>query len=242
MDKVLMFAAVFTMVGLRGFQQKVVAATQYPMMGIVGGLIYLAEGSAVIMVAKGGYWNVAIGAIGASTGVMMAVYVYNRYFSNLFMKKDKPMSLLNPETTTLAPLVAERIVVIAPSMRHVKALQNLLFDKLDQRPAVKLADLTPDTDKAVLVFAEQKDPFKPAPKPVDGFNTKRLRTMQQEGTLELGGLTFRDSFFTTDTIVLDDDRCVPLRDMTGWKYGDQAHGITSEDLLSHYAEEFEKLD
>lgn len=242
MDKVLMFAAVFTMVGLRGFQQKVVAATQYPMMGIVGGLIYLAEGSAVIMVAKGGYWNVAIGAIGASTGVMMAVYVYNRYFSNLFMKKDKPMSLLTPETSTLAPLVAERIVVIAPSMRHVKALQNLLFDKLDQRPAVKLTDLTLEMDKGLLVFAEQKDPFKPAPKPVDGFNTKRLRSIQQEGTLELGGLTFRDSFFTADTIVLDDDRCAPLRDQTGWKYGDKDHGITSEELLSHYAEEFEKLD
>lgn len=247
MDKVLMFAAVFTMVGLRGFQQKVVAATQYPMMGIVGGMIYLAEGSAVIMVSKGGYWNVAIGAIGASTGVMMAVYFYNRYFSNLFKKKDEPMSLLtdadrDPQANVLAPLVAERIVVIAPSMRHVKALQNLLFDKLDQRPAVKLADLTLETDKGLLVFAEQKDPFKPVPKPVDGFNTKRLRFLTQEGTLELGGLTFRDSFFTADTIVLDDDRCAPLRDQTGWKWGDKDHGITSEDLLSHYPEEFEKLD
>lgn len=157
------------------------------------------------------------------------------------------MSLLtnadrDPEAQVLAPLVADRIVVIAPSMRHVKALQNLLFDKLDQRPAVKLTDLTLETDKGLLVFAEQKDPFKPVLKPADGFNTKRLRFLAQEGTLELGGLTFRDSFFTSDTIVLDDDRCAPLRDQTGWKWGDKDHGILSDDLLSHYAEEFEKLD
>jgi hypothetical protein len=127
-------------------------------------------------------------------------------------------------------------------MRHVKALQNLLFDKLDQRPAVKLSELTTDVDGTVLVFAEQQGPFKPIPKPADGFNTGRMRAMQNEGTLELGGLTFRDSFFTNDTFVVDDDRCVSLRDMTGFRWGCEDNRILSEELLGHFPEEFEKLD
>lgn len=243
MDKVLMFAAVFTMVGLRGFQQKVVAATQYPMMGIVGGLIYLAEGSAVIMVAKGGYWNVAIGAIGASTGVMMAVYIYNRYFTNLFRKANEMTLIPNAvPSDKLAPLVTGRIVVVAPSARHVKALQNLLGDKIDQRPAVKLEDLTRDTDIDLVVFAPQPDPFVPVPKKPDGFNTIAKRLKSNEGTAKLGGLGWDDSFFSSDTIIVDDDRAVSLRDQSGCRWGDFDQRIPSSQILEGYAAEFEKLD
>jgi energy-converting hydrogenase Eha subunit A len=87
MHYVAAFLVVFGVIGLRAFQQKVVAANQYPIMGIIGTLIYVGEGTAVIMIAKGGMWIVVCGALGAGVGVMTAVYTYNRYFTKLFMKK-----------------------------------------------------------------------------------------------------------------------------------------------------------
>lgn len=87
MQYVIVFCVVFTMVGLRAFMQKVVNANQYPLMGILGGSIYLAEGTAVILISRGGWWNVAAGACGAGCGVVIAVYTYNKYCTNLFKKK-----------------------------------------------------------------------------------------------------------------------------------------------------------
>ena len=86
MSYVLSFIVVFTMVGLRAFQQKVVNANQYPLMGAIGGLIYLAEGTAVILIARGGINNVIAGACGAGIGVVLAVWTYNKYFTQLFKK------------------------------------------------------------------------------------------------------------------------------------------------------------
>lgn len=141
-----------------------------------------------------------------------------------------------------APLVSGRIVVVAPSLRHVRALQNLLIGKIDQRPAVKLDDLVPETDTDILVFAQQPEPFKPTPKPVDGFNPARKRLFAQEGTLDLGGLSWREGFYTSDLFVVDDTRCVSTRDQTSMRYGDVAQEITSETVLAGFAAEFEKLD
>lgn len=78
------FLVVFCVIGLRAFQQKVVAANQYPLMGVIGTSIYIGEGTAIIMIAKGGIWVVVCGAVGAGAGVMVAVYTYNRYFTKMF--------------------------------------------------------------------------------------------------------------------------------------------------------------
>lgn len=87
MEYVGIFAVVFFVIGMRAFQQKVVSANQYPLMGVVGGCIYLGEGTAVLMVVNGGWTYVVAGAFGAGTGVMCAVYIYNRYFTMMFKKK-----------------------------------------------------------------------------------------------------------------------------------------------------------
>lgn len=81
MEYVTIFFTVFFVIGARAFQQKVVAANHYPGMGVVGSTIYLGEGSAVLMIAKGGTMlHVVPGAIGAGLGVMSFVYVFNRFF------------------------------------------------------------------------------------------------------------------------------------------------------------------
>ena len=87
MQYAIVFCVVFTMVGLRAFMQKVVNANQYPLMGFLGGMIYMAEGTAVILITRGGWWNVVAGAFGAGCGVIIAVYTYNKYCTNLFKKK-----------------------------------------------------------------------------------------------------------------------------------------------------------
>lgn len=82
MEYVNIFFTVFFVIGARAFQQKVVAANHYPGMGVVGSCIYLGEGTAVLMIAKGGtILHVIPGAIGAGLGVMSFVYVFNRYFT-----------------------------------------------------------------------------------------------------------------------------------------------------------------
>jgi len=80
MPYLIVFAVVFTVIGLRAFQQKVVQANHYPLMGLVGMLIYAGEGSAILLISKGGLYHVVAGAIGAGMGVVVAVYTYNRIF------------------------------------------------------------------------------------------------------------------------------------------------------------------
>lgn len=86
MEYVGIYMVVFFVIGMRAFQQKVVSANQYPLMGLVGACIYVGEGTAVLMVLHGGMPYVFAGAAGAGTGVMAAVYIYNRYFINMFKK------------------------------------------------------------------------------------------------------------------------------------------------------------
>ena len=82
MEYVTIFFTVFFVIGARAFQQKVVAVNHYLGMGIVGCCIYLGEGSAVLMIAKGGTMlHVIPGAIGAGLGVMSFVYIFNRFFT-----------------------------------------------------------------------------------------------------------------------------------------------------------------
>lgn len=80
MEYLVVFAVVFIAIGLRGFQQKVVTANRYKLMSIVGGSIYLMEGSAILMIVKGGYIHLIVGALGAGTGMVFFVYLYNRFF------------------------------------------------------------------------------------------------------------------------------------------------------------------
>lgn len=82
MEYVNIFITVFMVIGARAFQQKVVAANNYPGMGVVGCCIYMGEGTAVLMITKGGtLYHVIPGAIGAGLGVMAFVYLYNRFFN-----------------------------------------------------------------------------------------------------------------------------------------------------------------
>lgn len=89
MDYLIIYAVVFFVIGTRAFQQKVIAVNHYPAMAVVGGCIYLGEGTAILMVAHGGWTYVIAGALGAGTGVVTAVYMFNRYFMNIFKKKTK---------------------------------------------------------------------------------------------------------------------------------------------------------
>lgn len=82
MQYLILYCTVFLVIGLRAFQQKVVAANRYPVMGFIGTLIYIGEGSAVLMIAKGGtLLYVSAGALGAGTGCVTFVYLYNRFFN-----------------------------------------------------------------------------------------------------------------------------------------------------------------
>jgi hypothetical protein len=82
LEYVIIFFTVFFVIGSRAFQQKVVAANNYPGMGVVGFCIYMGEGSSVLMIMKGGtIFHVIPGAVGAGLGVMAFVYLFNRFFS-----------------------------------------------------------------------------------------------------------------------------------------------------------------
>lgn len=88
MEYLITFSVVFGAIGLRAFQQKVIHANQYPLMGIIGTCIYMAEGTAILLIARGGYLNILAGALGAGCGVVSAVMFYNRYFTEMFKKKN----------------------------------------------------------------------------------------------------------------------------------------------------------
>lgn len=99
MEYVNIFITVFMVIGARAFQQKVVAANNYPGMGIVGCCIYMGEGTAVLLITKGGtLYHVIPGAIGAGLGVMSFVYLYNRFFNNRGTHA-KSSSLASPSGT-----------------------------------------------------------------------------------------------------------------------------------------------
>lgn len=105
MEYVSIFFTVFFVIGARAFQQKVVAANHYPGMGLCGCLIYLGEGSAVLMIAKGGtIFHVIPGAFGAGLGVMTFVYIYNRFF-NKRVPNDQSSRVSNtPSQNQKAPI------------------------------------------------------------------------------------------------------------------------------------------
>lgn len=84
-----LFITVFLVIGGRAFQQKVVAANNYPGMGIVGTLIWTGEGIAAIKVVTGGtMYHVLAGASGAGLGVMTFVFLYNQVFNKRKGFKD----------------------------------------------------------------------------------------------------------------------------------------------------------
>lgn len=90
MEYITVAGVVFLAIGMRAFQQKVIQSNLYLPMGVVGGLIYLMEGAAILAIANGGYYHVISGAVGAGSGVVCFVYLYNRLFtkSNKNVKKD----------------------------------------------------------------------------------------------------------------------------------------------------------
>lgn len=92
MNYVIVFCLVFFMIGMRAFQQKVITTNHYPGMGFVGFLIYLGEGSAFLLLVKGGFTYVVVGAMGAGCGVMFAVYMFNRFFTKIFIKQGEKTS------------------------------------------------------------------------------------------------------------------------------------------------------
>jgi len=78
------YLAVFLMVlfalGLKSFQQKVMVANRYSMMGGIAGLIYMGEVSAVVIVAQNDITHIAAGVLAAMIAVPGGVFTYNRFF------------------------------------------------------------------------------------------------------------------------------------------------------------------
>lgn len=76
----MVFLMVLFALGLKSFQQKVMVANRYSMMGGIAGLIYMGEVSAVVIVAQNDMTHIAAGVIAAMLAVPGGVFIYNRFF------------------------------------------------------------------------------------------------------------------------------------------------------------------
>lgn len=117
------------------------------------------------------------------------------------------------ETIPLPPTVG-RIIVCVPSLRHVKALQVVLGDRISQEEPVGWDEF----------YA----------KPEDYQNKARLIYLKAETTGEtIAKLPSRTTFLAEDVFVLvDGKKILPLRDQTSRKWGDE--NTLTEDALARY--------
>lgn len=116
--------------------------------------------------------------------------------------------------------VMGRLVVIAPSMKHVVALQETLGEKVSQATPVPISEfrkdpsLYPDTKQLIFIQADQPHKVK------IHFNT----------------LSKLDAFLAEDVFIADGKKVVPTRDMTGCKWGCREKRITTEAALLPYTQ------
>lgn len=114
--------------------------------------------------------------------------------------------------------VMGRLVVIAPSMKHVVALQETLGEKVSQAAPVPISEF-------------RKDPsMYPDPKQLVFIKCARPHQMK----IHYSTLSKLDMFLAEDIFVLDSSKVTPLRDMTGCRWGCREKRITSEKALRPY--------
>lgn len=114
--------------------------------------------------------------------------------------------------------VMGRLVVIAPSMKHVLALQETLGEKVSQAEPVPMSVFRedpsqyPDTKQLIYILAERP----------------------HKVTIHFSTLSKLDMFLAEDVFIIDNTKVTPLRDMTGCKWGCRDQRITSESALRPY--------
>lgn len=117
------------------------------------------------------------------------------------------------EFIPLPPTVG-RIIVCVPSLRHVKALQVVLGDRISQEEPIVWEEFHANPD--------------------DYQNKARLIFLQAETTGEtIAKMPSQTTFLAEDVFVfVDGKKILPLRDQTSRKWGDE--NTTSEDALARY--------
>lgn len=138
---------------------------------------------------------------------------------------------------------AGNVVVVAPSLRHVKALQVLLGDKIPAGEPISLEQAEPM--KGQLIFVPVETPIDYARRNEElplTHGVKRIHKLHMDHKkVSFGALEPRDSFLANDFFILNDTEALAVRDMTGWKYGSQEDGILSRDVLQRFHVEYEAL-
>ena len=118
-------------------------------------------------------------------------------------------------------------VIIAPTLRHVKAVQTLLVDKIPQCEPKRYQDaLVGRGHVEDVLWLEVKD-----------FSVRESDFMGQRGKRAnwLDLIDERDMFYASHFLLVDnEDRLVSIRDQTGCKYGDFEKRIPSETLFANY--------
>ncbi|MNO21502.1 hypothetical protein D3C76_112760 [compost metagenome] len=121
------------------------------------------------------------------------------------------------------PKETGRIVVMMPSLLHVKALQFLLKDKLSQDPPIRYAEFMEDPDKfpdkARLIFLQTDNP-----------------------NLGWKSMTPKAMFMADEVFALVGKALIPSRDQTGYRWGDQEKGILSVDVFVNYWEAYNHVN
>jgi hypothetical protein len=147
---------------------------------------------------------------------------------------------------SLENIVKGKYVVIAPSVRHVKALQTLLGNRFPVGDPITLEEA-----KEKLVFP-QMIIFIAHDKPIDYARrndelpltggVKRTHLLRTDHTkVHFGELEGRDIFLANDVFILNDETALLMRDQTGWKYGDKEEGVSTRDVLAKFSDTFVNL-
>lgn len=147
---------------------------------------------------------------------------------------------------SLENVVKGKYVVVAPSLRHVKALQTLLGKHFPVGDPITLEEA-----KEQLVFAQQIIFIEHA-KPIDYARrneelpltggVKRVHKLHMDHKkVHFGELEGRDIFLAQDVFLLNDDTALLMRDQTGWKYGNKEEGISTRDVLAKFSDTFVNL-
>lgn len=115
--------------------------------------------------------------------------------------------------------------VVAPSIDHVKVLQQYLRHVLPQEEIVIYTEVAEDAKipRGSLVFIEHEAPFR---KNHDNPELNGLGPFQE--------LDAYDYFMSKDVLLVDDEKVESLRDATGYRYGDPDQNLSSKAVLSNW--------
>lgn len=115
--------------------------------------------------------------------------------------------------------------VVAPTIEHVRMLQQLLNTTLPQQEILVYTALPLDSEipHNSVVFIEHEAPFR---KNHDGRELGGLGPFQD--------LTAYDYFLAKDILLVDDEKVQSFRDFTGYRYGDRDQHLSSAAVLSNW--------